>query len=165
MQNIERQVWREARAMTRREVITKAIAKQLTWIQASEILGVSARHMRRLRRQVECWGMSAVMDQRGGRPRRKRIKAGTIELLCRRSCAAVLASKRGSFVVAEEREDGILIRPATVLPAEIYTPERRAEFILNNAVAVEDYRRARAEVKHMGLDPDRIKHHRPAKRR
>jgi hypothetical protein len=27
--------------------------------------------------------MSAVMDQHGGRPRRKRIKAGTIELLCR----------------------------------------------------------------------------------
>jgi hypothetical protein len=27
--------------------------------------------------------MSAVMAQRGGRPRRKRIKAGTIELLCR----------------------------------------------------------------------------------
>src|SRR5437899_11543125 len=84
MQNIERRVWREARAMTRREVITKAIARQLTWIQASEILNISARHMRRLRRKVECWGMSAVMDQRGGRPRRKRIKAGTIERLCRR---------------------------------------------------------------------------------
>jgi transposase len=83
MHNIERRVWREARAMTRREVITKAIAKQLTWVQASEILGISARHMRRLRRKVEQWGMSAVMDQRGGRPRRKRIKAGTIELLCR----------------------------------------------------------------------------------
>ena len=69
--------------MTRREVITKAIAKQLSWVQASEILGISARHMRRLRRKVERWGMSAVMDQRGGRPRRKRIKAGTIELLCR----------------------------------------------------------------------------------
>ena len=83
MEKMERQVWREARAMTRREVITKAIAKQLTWIQASEIIGVSARHMRRMRRKVEVWGMSAVMDQRGGRPRRKRIKAGTIELLCR----------------------------------------------------------------------------------
>lgn len=69
--------------MTRREVITKAIAKQLSWVQASEILAVSARHMRRLRRKVECWGMSAVMDQRCGRPRRKRIKAGTIEFLCR----------------------------------------------------------------------------------
>jgi hypothetical protein len=27
--------------------------------------------------------MSAVMEQRGGRPRRKRIKAGTVELQCR----------------------------------------------------------------------------------
>ena len=83
MESIERRVWREARAMTRREIITKAIARQLTWVQASEILGISARQMRRLRRKVEGWGMSAVMDQRGGRPRRKRVKAGTIELLCR----------------------------------------------------------------------------------
>jgi AbrB family looped-hinge helix DNA binding protein len=76
-----------------------------------------------------------------------------------------LGIEEGSFVVAEEREDGILIRPATVLPVEIYTAARRAEFILNNAVGTEDYRRARAEVKRMGLDPDRIKHHQPPKRR
>jgi AbrB family looped-hinge helix DNA binding protein len=75
-----------------------------------------------------------------------------------------LGIEEGSFVVAEEREDGILIRPATVLPVEIYTAERRAEFILNNAVNAGDYRRARAEVKSMGFDPDRIKHHRPSKR-
>jgi len=42
MHDIERRVWREARAMTRREVITK----QLSWVQAAEILGISARHMR-----------------------------------------------------------------------------------------------------------------------
>src|ERR1700719_2882545 len=82
MHDIERQGWREARAIARRGVITKAIAQQLSWVQAAEILGVSARHMRRLRGKVERWGMSAVMDQRGGRPRRKRIKAGTIVLLC-----------------------------------------------------------------------------------
>src|ERR1700732_2067295 len=75
-----------------------------------------------------------------------------------------LGIEEGSFVIAEEREDGILIRPATVLPVEIYTPERRAEFLLNNAVNAEDYRRARAEVKRLGLDPDQIKHHRPPKR-
>jgi len=72
-----------------------------------------------------------------------------------------LGIEEGSFVVAEEREDGILIRPATVLPVEVYTPERRAEFLLNNAVDIEDYQRARDEVKRMGLDPDRIKHHKP----
>src|SRR5438445_10599029 len=83
MHDIERRVWREARAMTRREVITKAISKQLSWVQAAAIVGISARQMRRLRYKVKRWGISAVMDQRGGRPRRKRIKAGTIELLCR----------------------------------------------------------------------------------
>ena len=75
-----------------------------------------------------------------------------------------LGIEEGSFVVAEERVDGILIRPATVLPVEIYTSERRAEFLLNNAVNAEDYRRARAEVKRLSLDPDQIKHHRPPKR-
>src|ERR1700752_1164780 len=83
MQEIERQVRREARAMTRREVITKAIAKRLSWIQAAEIIGIKPRQMRRIRWRVEHYGLDAVMDQRGGRPRRKRIKAGTIELLCR----------------------------------------------------------------------------------
>src|ERR1700730_6519922 len=83
MQNIERRVRREARAMTRREVITKAIAKQLSWVQAAEIVGVTPRQMLRIRWRVEHYGLDAVMDQRGGRPRRKRIKAGTIELLCR----------------------------------------------------------------------------------
>jgi len=72
-----------------------------------------------------------------------------------------LGIEEGSFVVAEEREDGILIRPATVLPVEVYTPERRAEFLLNNSVDIEDYQRARDEVKRLGLDPDRIKHHKP----
>ncbi|MBV8773359.1 MAG: helix-turn-helix domain-containing protein [Deltaproteobacteria bacterium] len=83
MQNIERRVRREARTMTRREVITKAIVKQLSWVQAAEIVGVTPRQMRRIRWRVEHYGLDAVMDQRGGRPRRKRIKAGTIQLLCR----------------------------------------------------------------------------------
>jgi AbrB family looped-hinge helix DNA binding protein len=76
-----------------------------------------------------------------------------------------LGIEEGSFVVAEAREDGILIRPATVLPVEIYSPERRAEFLLNDAVDAKDYRHARAEEKGMGLDPDRISHHKLAKRR
>jgi hypothetical protein len=58
MYDLEREVWWEARAMTRREVITKAITKQLSWVRAAEILGISARHMRRLRCKVERWGMS-----------------------------------------------------------------------------------------------------------
>ena len=97
MEKIERQVWREARAMTRREVITKAITRQISWVQAAAIVGVTPRQMRRIRHAIESHGMSAVMDQRGGRPRRKRIKAGTIELLCRLSAMYTPIFRCGTF--------------------------------------------------------------------
>ena len=47
------------------------------------------------------------------------------------------------------------------MPVEIYSPERRAEFLLTNAVDAEDYREAVRQVKRMGLDPDRIAHRPP----
>ena len=67
----------------------------------------------------------------------------------------------GSEVIAEETPEGILIRPAVTLPVEIYSPERRAEFLLGNAVDEDDYQRARKAVETMGLDPDAIPHERP----
>jgi hypothetical protein len=73
-----------------------------------------------------------------------------------------LGIEEGSLVVAEEREDGVLIRPAVALPVEVYTPERRAEFLLSNAVDARDYARAVAEVRKMGLDPAKIPHRKPA---
>lgn len=64
----------------------------------------------------------------------------------------------GSLVIAEERGEGILIRPAVALPIEMYSPERIAEFLLNNAIGREDYARVVEEVKAMGIDPDVIPH-------
>ncbi len=70
----------------------------------------------------------------------------------------------GSFVTAEARAEGILIRPAVVLPLEAYTPERKAEFLLSTATSASDYRRARKEVAKLGLDPDSIPHRPPRKK-
>ena len=70
--------------------------------------------------------------------------------------------KEGSFVVAEEREDGILIRPAVMMPYERYTPERIAEFLLSNSVDAADYANSVEEVRRMGLDPEKIDHVKPA---
>ncbi len=69
--------------------------------------------------------------------------------------------QEGTLIIAEEREDGILLRPAAAVPVEIYSPERVAEFILSNAVDEQDYAEAVARVKEMGLDPDAIPHVRP----
>lgn len=43
---------REVKAMTRREIMTKAINGQLSWLAAADIIGVTARHMRRIRRAL-----------------------------------------------------------------------------------------------------------------
>ena len=68
--------------------------------------------------------------------------------------------EEGTVVTAEEREDGILIRPAVVVPIEKYTPERKAEFLLSNATNAADYRKARTEVQKLGIDPNSIPHRR-----
>ena len=69
--------------------------------------------------------------------------------------------EEGALLIAEEREDGVLLRPAVALPVEAYTPERVAEFLLNNAVDGDDYESALAEVREMGIDPDTIPHVKP----
>jgi len=69
--------------------------------------------------------------------------------------------EEGTLVIAEEKDDGILIRPAVVVPVERYAIERKAEFLLSNAVDAEDYRQARKEVRKLGVDPDSIPHQRP----
>jgi AbrB family looped-hinge helix DNA binding protein len=69
--------------------------------------------------------------------------------------------EEGSEVIAEETEEGILIRPAVTIALEYYPPERRAEFLLSNAVDKEDYGKAREEVRGLRLDPDSIPHSPP----
>src|ERR1019366_977597 len=64
--------------------------------------------------------------------------------------------EEGSIVIAEEKDDRILIRPAMVVPVERYSPERKAEFLLSNAIDDGDYRKARRAVRKLGLDPDSI---------
>lgn len=82
-ETIEAEIAREARLMTRKEIILKAINRQINWIQAADILGITARHMRRLKVRYEKQGYDGLRDYRSGRPRRKRIGIKTIQELCR----------------------------------------------------------------------------------
>jgi AbrB family looped-hinge helix DNA binding protein len=71
------------------------------------------------------------------------------------------ALNEGDTVIIEEGENGVSVRPAIALPVEIYSPERKAELFLNNAVTKADYRWAIKEVRRMGLNPDKIAHDKP----
>ena len=93
---------------------------------------------------------------------RKVGKGGTIVIPAR--LRRRLGIEEGSLVIAEERSDGILIRPAVALPVEIYPPERVAEFLLSNAADAADYETSLEEVRALGLDPKTIRHRKPGKR-
>lgn len=63
--------------------------------------------------------------------------------------------EEGTLVVAEATEEGVLIRPAAAVPVEVYSPERRARLLMENATDAEDYARAAEVVREeLNLDPD-----------
>ena len=83
-------------------------------------------------------------------------KRGTVVIPAR--FRKLYGMKEGSMLIAEARADGVLLRPAEVVPIEAYTKSRVAEFLLNNATTMSEYEAARVEVKEMGLEPDVITH-------
>ena len=69
------------RAMTVRDVILQALAGKLTWIQAGDILGRSARSMRRLRLKFERYGVDELYDRRRRTPSPKRAPVAEVQRL------------------------------------------------------------------------------------
>ena len=70
--------------------------------------------------------------------------------------------EEGTQLIIEALSEGVLLRPVLTLPVEIYTPERKAEFLLNNAITSIEYAGAVRQVRNMGLDPGEIPHEKPA---
>src|SRR5215469_1068745 len=67
------------RAMKVQEVMLRAWARKITWFQAAEIVGLSDRHLRRIREQYEKAGYDGLFDRRRGKPSPKRVPVATVE--------------------------------------------------------------------------------------
>jgi transposase len=67
------------RAMKAQEVIVRALAGTLTWIQAAEILGLSARSVRRWRWRLEQYGYDGLFDRRRRIPSPKRAPVAEVQ--------------------------------------------------------------------------------------
>lgn len=66
-------------AMKRQEIILRAYAKKISWIEAAEILGYSPRHLRRIREKYEEVGFDGIVDGRLGRESPRRTPVAIIE--------------------------------------------------------------------------------------
>ncbi len=71
------------KAMKRQEVILRAYAKKLSWIQAAEILGYSPRHIRRIKQRYETDGFHALFDGRIGKASPRRVPITIVEEVLR----------------------------------------------------------------------------------
>jgi hypothetical protein len=67
------------RAMKVQEVMLRAWAKKISWWQAAEILGITDRHLRRIRESYEKFGYFSLLDKRRGQPSPKRVPVATVE--------------------------------------------------------------------------------------
>src|SRR4051812_15731991 len=66
------------RMMKLQDVILKATAKKVTWLEAAEIIGVCDRTMRRMRERYQEFGYDGLFDQRH-RKRTLRVPMETAE--------------------------------------------------------------------------------------
>src|SRR5262244_419143 len=69
------------RAMQVHEVITRALAGQLSWLQAADILGRSPRSIRRLRWLLQHHGYDGLFDRRRQTPSPKRAPVAEVQRL------------------------------------------------------------------------------------
>jgi transposase len=69
--------------MKREEIILRAYAKKISWIEAAEILGMSCRHLRRVKEKYEESGFSGLHDGRVGRQSVRRLPVAVLEEVLR----------------------------------------------------------------------------------
>jgi len=67
------------RMMKLQDVILKAMAKKITWIEAAEIAGMSVRNMQRKRQAYQDYGYDGLFDQRRGKRSYHRVPMETVE--------------------------------------------------------------------------------------
>ena len=66
------------RAMTVQEVVLKALSGEIHWFRAADILGMSARTLRRWRERYEQHGYVGLVDKRRHRPAVRGLHAAPV---------------------------------------------------------------------------------------
>lgn len=82
MEKIYRKAGME-RMMKAQEIILRAMSGEIKWIEAAEILGVTARTVRRWLRRYEAMGYDGLYDNRLGKPSPRRVPMETAEKILR----------------------------------------------------------------------------------
>jgi transposase len=97
------------RAMTVQEVVLKALSGEIHWFRAADILGMSARTLRRWRERYEQHGYVGLVDKRRQSPSVRRIAAPVVERLLRLYRERYRGFNVRHFHQIARREHGVIV--------------------------------------------------------
>jgi transposase len=95
------------RAMKLHDVLVRAIAGKMTWVQAADVLGVTPRTMRRWRYRMEQYGIDGLRDRRMQSPSGKAITPPELAQWLRLYRARYAGYNARHFWVTCRREHGL----------------------------------------------------------
>jgi len=97
------------RAMTIREVVLRAMSGEISWIQAAEIIGCTARSLRRWRGRFERDGYTGLLDRRRGRPSPRRAPFREVQRFLRLYREHYAGFNARHFHQIAQREHGVTL--------------------------------------------------------
>ena len=92
-----------------KEVVRRAMNKEYSWLRAAEILGITARGVRRLRRRMERFGYQGLVDMRRSRPSQRRTPVSEIERILELYRERYLGFNARHFFQTVRREHGVTL--------------------------------------------------------
>lgn len=139
------------------EIVTRLIARKISSQEASELLGISDRQVRRIRRRYEADGLETLVHGNQGRPSPRRTKTAIVEQLRELAGATGRYHDFNVSHLAEllARDEGMQIPRSTLsrlLIAHHIRPPRRAK------LAVKRMQRERKSAEGMMLQTDASPH-------
>jgi transposase len=90
-----------------KEVLLRAMNKEYSWFRAAEILGITARGLRRLRQRFEEFGYEGLVDRRRGRPSHRHTPVAEIERILSLYRERYLGFNGRHFFETVRREHGV----------------------------------------------------------
>ena len=105
------------RAMRIREVMLRTMSGEINWIQASDILGMDPRSLRRWKARFESHGYDGLLDRRRGRPSGRRTPAAELERVLRLYRDTYTGFNVRHFHQIAQREHAVTLSYTTVKTA------------------------------------------------
>jgi transposase len=97
------------RAMTIREVVLRAMSREITWIQAADIIGCTPRSVRRWRWRFEHDGYDGLLDRRRGRPSPRKAPFAEVQRVLQLYRARYLGFNGRHFHQIARRDHGVTL--------------------------------------------------------